>query len=388
MKRTLFFFLALNSGIATAYESQFEHCNALIRHGMQDVKTKYSLDTADGYNYHQYCRTSSSSMSDSSLSKATASLFGFGSGSGGYNRARASAMLDSFCETNQRLESSSSELYAKASKYSGPALEAWNQCQEAARKMVQIKLSHRSENSTKLTFTIDSTQNGTLYLTGIEHTAYTCELYKNNSTTKDIVSPLASPLVSNDNNRTIHKYDNVPINNANIHIGCHRNDASVASGNEIKKLKYEEGAISIYTTGPSFSISIPEVVEDYYHTPKNSVLAFALNPMDKCPSGWSLYKEAYGRFIRGIDPTGSTTIDPEGVRAHGSHQEDAFKLHTHDANMEIGAEPFGEKAKAAEAAGAHGSIGEMYTSKGLVQGRGDVNETRPKNVALLYCIKN
>ena len=62
-----------------------------------------------------------------------------------------------------------------------------------------------------------------------------------------------------------------------------------------------------------------------------------------CPSGW---KEAggtavpvgtggsstlnlRGQFLRGIDPSGSTTVDPSGTRAPGNQQADAFQTHTH-----------------------------------------------------------
>jgi len=116
--------------------------------------------------------------------------------------------------------------------------------------------------------------------------------------------------------------------------------------------------------------------------PKGSVLSFN---RQKCPNGWSAYKPAFGRFIRGIDPTG-TGVDPAGIRAPGSMQEDAVKRHNHRANLEIGAEPISGGAKADQAAGAHGRIGVNYKSEGLLDYYGDA-ESRPKNVALLYCEK-
>ncbi len=125
------------------------------------------------------------------------------------------------------------------------------------------------------------------------------------------------------------------------------------------------------------------VVEDIekIQMPSGAVLAFNST---FCPQGWKDYAPAYGKFIRGIDKSGR--IDPEGIRLPGSSQEDEFKSHTHKANMEIGAEPTSGGAQAAEAAGAHGRIGSMYTSSGLLQTTGGL-ETRPKNIALLYCEK-
>jgi hypothetical protein len=116
--------------------------------------------------------------------------------------------------------------------------------------------------------------------------------------------------------------------------------------------------------------------------PTGAVVSF--NRASGCSDGWNEFKPAYGRFIRGIDKTGS--IDPDGLRSPSSIQDDMIKTHSHQANMEVGAEPPGGGAQASEAAGAHGRTGTMYKSNGLLQPTGGV-ETRPKNIALLYCEK-
>ena len=115
--------------------------------------------------------------------------------------------------------------------------------------------------------------------------------------------------------------------------------------------------------------------------PSGAVVAFDAK---RCPNqGWEEYEHAYGRFIRGIDKSGKG-IDPEGERVVGHFQEDASKKHAHTAKMEIGAEPLDGRAQAPQAAGAHGRHGTYYTSNGLVVPYG-AEESRPKNVALLYC---
>ena len=132
----------------------------------------------------------------------------------------------------------------------------------------------------------------------------------------------------------------------------------------------------------SISISIP----------KNAVVAFN---DDQCPKvGWHDYKPAYGKFIRGIDKS-DKRIDPEGLRHPGTSQDDSFKRHTHDANMQVGAEPpkGAGGAHSGRAAGGHGAIAtssERYVTPGLLvldEEKDGNRETRPKNVALIFCEK-
>lgn len=62
-----------------------------------------------------------------------------------------------------------------------------------------------------------------------------------------------------------------------------------------------------------------------YTVPPGAVMAFSLT---SCPANWSEYTPAYGRFIRGIDKSG-TAIDPDGQRAPGAIQNDSLQNHTH-----------------------------------------------------------
>jgi hypothetical protein len=112
------------------------------------------------------------------------------------------------------------------------------------------------------------------------------------------------------------------------------------------------------------------------------VAAFA---QSTCPPPWVLYQPAQGRFIRGLDPTG--TVDPDGaLRSVGSVQSDGIANHTHTMGVSGGdsttmvpggatqrlpnfvPDPFGGGPKKITDANS-----------------GGISETRPKNVALLYC---
>ncbi|MCH2188469.1 hypothetical protein MK079_01410 [Candidatus Gracilibacteria bacterium] len=108
-------------------------------------------------------------------------------------------------------------------------------------------------------------------------------------------------------------------------------------------------------------------------SPSGEVAAFNL---DTCPQGWSEYLPAQGRFIRGIDKTG-TNIDPTGQRALGNIQEDEFKSHSH----RFPGIDYGGFFSNGNGLSVGGSMSYSYT-----QPEGGA-ETRPKNVALLYCEK-
>lgn len=109
--------------------------------------------------------------------------------------------------------------------------------------------------------------------------------------------------------------------------------------------------------------------------PVGSVVPFNL---ETCPTGWREYTPAYGRFIRGIDRS-TDTIDPMGERLPGSLQEDELKAHTHrfgwSTNITNGSDGSGEQVGA--------------PNPGLNRDTSPAGgpETRPKNVALLFCIK-
>ncbi len=105
--------------------------------------------------------------------------------------------------------------------------------------------------------------------------------------------------------------------------------------------------------------------------PAGTISAFASTT---CPTGWSEYTAARGRFLRGIDNGAGN--DPSGTRAPGSTQADLLGSHAHDIND-------------------YRNGGTLNGSR-LIRGNGpDVGttftnstggaETRPKNVAVTYC---
>ncbi len=122
---------------------------------------------------------------------------------------------------------------------------------------------------------------------------------------------------------------------------------------------------------------------------RSAVVAFNA---ERCPDGWTEFEEAYGRFVRGIDRSGEQ-IDPDSKtpREPGHLQSDSYGEHVHkyeDAywserkrrdNRWINGTLAGNK-------GESDSDNLAWTRK-LDTEESGAGETRPKNVALLYCIK-
>ncbi len=113
--------------------------------------------------------------------------------------------------------------------------------------------------------------------------------------------------------------------------------------------------------------------------PAGTISAFASTT---CPTGWSEYTPARGRFLRGIDNGAGN--DPDGTRAPGAAQADLLRSHNH---------PFTDGADWRISGGTGSEFGLPATGQNFVGttnragvvGYNGGAETRPKNVAVTYC---
>lgn len=112
---------------------------------------------------------------------------------------------------------------------------------------------------------------------------------------------------------------------------------------------------------------------------KSAVIAFHTTT---CPSGWSELPSLYGRFIRGVDKSGQN-FDPDGQRSIGSIQNDEYKSHSHGYSKISGDSRAGTGSNNFNAPSLQSGETVKTTSN-----NGGGSETRPKNVSLLYCVKN
>lgn len=127
--------------------------------------------------------------------------------------------------------------------------------------------------------------------------------------------------------------------------------------------------------------------------PSKSVVAFSL---EGCPEGWTAFAPAVGRFIRGIGQSA-------GDRKVGSLEEDAFQGHTFgDGSGKIlkfsnaGTNTVASNTGFSDMPstgifGKNPAFGTTSDSKIVTTGQGEpriAEETRPKNVGLLFCMRD
>lgn len=138
--------------------------------------------------------------------------------------------------------------------------------------------------------------------------------------------------------------------------------------------------VQIYRTEGGASITIPwsKISKDdlTVNSMKGAVVAFNLR---SCPPRWRVYREAIGVFIRGFNPDDTSP----GSRLLGSPQDDQYKKHSHSRPSDM-----------YDTGNATVGLFPPLPNKNFGYGMGNPrtseeggDETRPKNVALLFCEK-
>lgn len=152
-------------------------------------------------------------------------------------------------------------------------------------------------------------------------------------------------------------------------------------------------AAAMNVFSPGQTISSAQINQNFaIAAPEGAVMAFYLA---NCPDGWAPADgtngtpNLQGMFIRGRDIAGTT--DPDGNRAIGSAaQLDAFQGHLHQVNAAAMSASFvgGWTGKTDNS---NGDATQINTGNPISNGSHGTpriaNETRPKNVALTYCMR-
>lgn len=113
--------------------------------------------------------------------------------------------------------------------------------------------------------------------------------------------------------------------------------------------------------------------------PNGTIAAFA---SATCPTGWSEYTAARGRFLRGIDPDGTNDT---ANRAPGNTQTDELKSHTH--TIHFPRSSVGSGTLTAILYDNAYPVAQDNTT-GITADAVGGTETRPKNVAVTFCQYN
>ena len=161
-----------------------------------------------------------------------------------------------------------------------------------------------------------------------------------------------------------------------------------------------DGQVGIGTTSPSNKLEVAGKIEADEYCDRNgqdcvtsSVFSGMISPFNltTCPTGWKPADgtngtpDLRGQFIRGLNDFGTGVRndgkqDPEN-RSLGSYQSDEFKSHTHSTVQMIGDNNVdGVDSTTTHSGDHHNEARETGATGG--------NETRPKNIALIYCVKN
>lgn len=182
----------------------------------------------------------------------------------------------------------------------------------------------------------------------------------------------------------------------NISVTCSRENADQPGSISIINRAGGKNMLSIpwsaYTADGSVPVDVAaEVVkakEELVAVRRSLLGAVVPFESETCPRYFEPYLPAQGRFIRGIDFKGETD---SAMREPGSFQEDSIERHTHDTivSSDQSGHPDGSKDKCGSDTA---SCSYWRGNKKLKLGGGAATsgafgdyETRPKNVALLYC---
>ena len=118
-----------------------------------------------------------------------------------------------------------------------------------------------------------------------------------------------------------------------------------------------------------------------------AIAAFAAS---SCPSGWSEYTAARGRFLRGID--NGAGVDPDGTRLPNSQQADLLRAHSHTitaadvydpTNAFIINDHSGDQLASSD--NINNGVNSELKSGRYGTGSSGGTETRPANVAVIFC---
>ncbi len=150
-------------------------------------------------------------------------------------------------------------------------------------------------------------------------------------------------------------------------------------------------SLSSFASGDLVSASTMNANFQAVKTPDGAIMAFYLSA---CPTGWipadgsNSTPDLRGLFIRGRDDfgTGAAGRDPSGVRAIGNMQNHGFQDHGHGMSGGQILRSVTPGGSDLSIQGGPRTLSYVNATETITSGN-STTETRPSNVALIYCMK-
>ncbi|WP_299659327.1 hypothetical protein [uncultured Psychromonas sp.] len=359
-------------------------CNAILKHGIRNIQISKGTESSVATKFFNHCHKDFNELDDRMMGNLEVEVFGYGGGGGNLSRDKRNKRIIDWCKANKEISVSNSTSYQESQIIYADALSAWSNCNQLSADKVKITpyISPDARDvDISLKYTGSSTSGVKFY--GVKQKGFTCKI-----------------LLPNGVELKPDKSISPEITNEAISITCTRDQETTETIDGQTYFVLGRGVITIQTAShplqlffpKEYSPSLPQQrasklelevnnlkkqVESLNNGLSSGVLAFS---SEKCPEGWSEYALAQGRFIRGIDRSGENR-DPEGERKIGMLQSDQFKRHSHKYHVFAFGHRYNDQGAPQKSEDNDGN--EFDWDSGTAGG----DETRPKNVALLYCIK-
>ncbi|HEX8535153.1 MAG TPA: hypothetical protein VF662_13395, partial [Allosphingosinicella sp.] len=153
-------------------QAQIDRCNALLEHGISNLRTQTSENTYLSVIKDHYCSTSYDSMSNDKKLSFSAVVKSIPVGLSG-SSSSARDKHQQFCRDFQTTVSTSSQEYLNTVQIQGRALDAWNRCQQLASRNLEVTMTPLANNS-EVDFQLLWRGTGTSRLRGVDTTNMSC----------------------------------------------------------------------------------------------------------------------------------------------------------------------------------------------------------------------
>ena len=346
-------------------------CNQLIELSRVSSQTSTSADDFEQYQ-RSFCHDYAQSKTTGSSMSAGAS---YGPMSGSYGQAKQSVeqTADHYCAADGSTKQTA-QAYANYVQSIAPgAYSSYEACLRLANEGINFEISQNAILPLSATFIVHDDVRAAQ---GVDKLVFqtspdvSCDWGEGSRGSSTDIRPMSMATLT-----------------------CHRESSAHASYIVLLAATRPDAAMSIPWSAydGELSVSVKRQflqssadLQDFIKSIKGAVVAFDART---CPAGWTTYLPGQGRFVRGITTVGDIALDPEGARLPGSLQGDLFRSHYHSRPLDVYDAGGGESGHWVQGAADGASLG-FGRDGPAVTGSTGGEETRPKNVALLYCIRN